>query len=289
MGTIEKLVPPDLLIHAEADVGEGPVWDRRGGRLCWVDILAGLIHETDLATGTNTTSVLGTSVGAVAPRGSAEGFAVAVAEGFGLWVDGRLTVVDPVLPEPNRRMNDAKCDSRGRLWAGSTHLDFVEGAGKLHCWDGGSSAVHAEGLTLPNGLGWSPDDSTMYLIDSVSHRLMRAPFDADAGHVGAFTELAKVEPGLPDGLAVDTDGFIWVAVWGGAEVRRYSPAGDLAAIVPMPVSQPSSCAFTPDGTLVITSARRGLTEDELAGEPLAGSVFAVATRTQGVPVSAFGG
>ncbi|WP_436499829.1 SMP-30/gluconolactonase/LRE family protein [Actinokineospora sp. HUAS TT18] len=290
MGMIERLAQPDLLVHALADVGEGPVWDERHGTLCWVDILAGLLHETDLATGAHTTAELGTSVGAAAPRASADGFAVAVADGFGYWVDGRLTIADPVLPEPYRRMNDAKCDSRGRMWAGGTHLDFVPGAGTLHRWDGGGpSTVHADGLALPNGLGWSPDDTTMYLIDSVAQRLMRAPFDPDDGHVGAFTELATVDPGLPDGLAVDADGFLWVAVWGGGEVRRFSPAGDLVAVVPMPVSQPSSCAFTPDGTLVITSARHGLTEDELAGEPLAGSVFALATTTRGVPVHAFAG
>ena len=178
---------PDVLIAAEASVGEGPVIDHRTGRLCWVDIVEGMLYENDLTDGRQTAATLGTMVGAVAPREQAEGFAVAVADGFGYWTSGQLTIADPVLPEPHRRMNDAKCDSRGRLWAGSTHMQFVPGAGALHRWDGGSSSVTmATGFTLPNGLGWNHEDTTMYLIDSMTNTLLRAAFDADEGEVGEF-------------------------------------------------------------------------------------------------------
>jgi sugar lactone lactonase YvrE len=292
MRTLSK---PDVLIPARATVGEGPVIDRRTGRLCWVDIPEGVLHEDD-PTGAAlraAATLPTTQLGAVAPRANSGGFAVAVADGFGYWADGRLELVEEVLPEPYRRMNDAKCDSAGRLWAGSTHLEYAAGAGALHRWDGGggggsSATVERTGFTLPNGLGWSPDDATMYLADSYAHVLLRADFDAADGRVGEFTPLCRIEPGLPDGLAVDADGCVWIAVWGGWQVRRYDPEGRrLLATVPMPVSQPSSCAFGDDGTLYISSASAGLDASALAAQPHAGSVFALHTDCVGVPVAPF--
>jgi sugar lactone lactonase YvrE len=288
--SIERFAVPDVVVPAEAVVGEGPVTDHRTGRLVWVDLLAGMIHETDLRTGDQRDTRLETLIGAVAPRSESDGFAVAVSDGLGYCVGGTVTIVDHTVPEQYRRMNDAACDSRGRLWAGSNHLEFEPGVGKLHRWDGSSpSVVQAEGLTLPNGLGWSPDETSMYLVDSMPNQVLSAPYDADDGVVGAFTVLCEVEPGLPDGLAVDLDGNIWVAAWSGGEVHRFSAAGELTGVVPMPVSQPTSCAFGEDGTLYITSARHGLTPADLEKQPHAGSVFALATRTHGVPVSPFAG
>jgi sugar lactone lactonase YvrE len=288
MGNAEVFPQPDLLIGAEASVGEGPVIDPRTGRLCWVDILEGLLYENDLAAGSQHVASLGTIVGAAVPREREEGFAVAVADGLGFWSAGRLTVADLALPEPHRRMNDAKCDSRGRLWAGSTHMEFAAGAGALHRWDGCSPSITvANGLTLPNGLGWNPQDTTMYLIDSMTSTVLAAPYDADDGQLGEFAPLCHVDPGLPDGLAVDVDGSIWIAIWGGSAIHRYNASGELTGTVPMPVTQPSSCAFGDDGTLYITTARHGLTAEELHDQPHAGSVFALATTTCGVPIQTF--
>lgn len=290
MGDVTVLPAPDVVVRARALVGEGPVFDARTDRLVWVDIMEGQLFENDLGTGAQAVTQLPMMLGAAVPRADAAGFAVAVADGFGLVTDGKLDVVDPVLPEAHRRMNDAKCDSAGRLWAGSNHMEFVPGVGTLHVWDGsGPSRVATDGLILPNGLGWSPDDRTMYLVDSFANTLMSASFDATDGTVGGFEVLAKIESGLPDGLAVDIDGFIWVAVWGGWEVLRISPAGEVVARVEMSVAQPSSCAFAADGTLYITSASHGLDEQALAEQPHAGSVFALASGTLGVPVSAFAG
>ncbi|MDQ0893986.1 SMP-30/gluconolactonase/LRE family protein [Agromyces ramosus] len=288
MSEVTVLESPDVVIEGDAAVGEGPVFDARTGRLVWVDITGGMIFENDLASGEQQGTKLDTLVGGVAPRASDPGFAVAVGDGFGfVSADGVLTYSDPVLPEPFRRMNDAKVDSRGRLWAGSTHTEFLPGEGSLHRWDGGRSSVMATGFILPNGLGWDAADTTMYLIDSYANTLLSAPFRADDGDIGDFTPMARIEGGYPDGLAVDVDGCIWVAIWAGHEVRRYSPTGELVAVVPMPVAQPSSCAFGSDGTLYITSARAGLSEAELVAQPHAGSVFALSTDTQGVPVRAF--
>lgn len=284
----ETLPTPDVLIPAQASVGEGPVIDPRSGHLCWVDIVEGMLYENDLTDETQTVAALGTMVGAAAPREHASGFALAIADGFGYWTSEQLRIADRVLPEAERRMNDAKCDSRGRLWAGSTHMEFTAGAGRLHCWDGsGPSVTVAAGFTLPNGLGWDQEDTRMYLIDSMTNLLLSAAYDADDGDVGKFEALCKVEPGLPDGLAVDVDGAIWVAVWGGAEVRRYSSRGEHIATIPMPVSQPTSCAFGPDGTLYITSGRYGLTAQQIEDQPHAGAIFALSTNMNGVAVRPF--
>lgn len=288
--TVTVYPEPDVAVRARALVGEGPVWDERTGRLCWVDLIAGTLFEEDFTAARHHHWTVDTLLGAALPRRSQPGFAVAVSEGFGFVVDGELTVADAALPEPHRRMNDAACDSRGRLWAGSTHLDFTPAGGTLHRWDGTSpSTVMATGFTLPNGLGWSPDDTRMYLVDSIGHTLLSASYSPDDGMVGTFTPLCTIDEGLPDGLAIDVDGCVWVAVWGGAAVHRYSPTGELIGRVPLPVAKPSSCAFGPDGTLYITSASTDIDEVELTRQPLAGSVFALASGTHGVPVLPFAG
>ena len=289
MTTVEVYAQPDVVIRARAAVGEGPVLDRRSGRLCWVDIENGLLFENDLSTGAQTRSAMSTLLGAAVPRSNQDGFAVAVSDGFGLFVEGELQLVDPVLPEPHRRMNDAKCDSRGRLWAGSTHNQFVPGVGALHRWDGRApSTVLATGFSLPNGLGWNADDSVLYLADSMAHKLFSADYRDGGDDLGEFTPVCEISQGLPDGLAVDMDGCVWIAVWGGYAVHRYDRSGRLIGRVPMPVEKPSSCAFADDGALYITSASTGLSESDLQHQPLAGSVFALSTNTRGVPVHAFG-
>jgi sugar lactone lactonase YvrE len=278
---------PDVVIPGTAQVGEGPVFDARTARLCWVDIDNGRLHETDLGTGSTATSEVGMMLGAVAPRGHQPGFAAAAEAGFGLIRGGVLDIIDPVLPESYRRMNDAKCDSRGRMWAGSNHMQFEPKVGALHRWDGlGPSTLIAGGFTLPNGIGWDVGDRLMYLADSFARVLLVAPYDGDTV-TGAFTALVSINGGLPDGLAVDTDGCVWLAIWGGWAVHRYAKDGTLIGTVPMPVAQPSSCAFGADGTLYITSARAGLSAGDLAVQSVAGSVFALSTTATGVPVAAF--
>lgn len=290
MARVEEFGAADLLICSDAIVGEGPVIDARTSRLVWVDIDRGLVFENDLDTADQRMALYPTKVGAVAPRAAGDGFAAAVSDGFAILDEAELTMVDPAVTSPALRMNDAKVDSRGRMWAGSMHTEYKAGRGSLHRWDGKSpSAVMATGLTLPNGIGWNSDDSMMYLIDSFAHAVMRADFDVDDGRVGAFSTLARIEEGLPDGLAVDTDDCIWVAVWGSGEIRRLSPQGEHIGRIDVPVTQPASCAFTPDGTLVITSARAGLTDQELAEQPLAGSVFAIDVGVSGLPIGPFAG
>lgn len=278
---------PEVFAPCDAQVGEGPVVEEAAGRLVFVDIPQGRLLRADLREPGPATELarIGMSLGAVAARRSG-GWVAACAQGFGtLRPDGDLTVEYPILADPALRMNDAKCDSAGRFWAGSTELSFEPGRGALHCWDPrhGIRTV-VEGLTLPNGLGWSPDDRVFYLADSMRRVVLTAEFDVRTGTIGQLSELIRIDGGLPDGLCVDEDGCLWLAVWGAAEVRRYDPRGRLLTTVRFPVSQPSSCAFGPDGVLFVTTALDGT---DAAREPLAGSVFAVAAGVRGVPAGIF--
>lgn len=289
---IVALPVPDVVVYADAEVGEGPVWDDRTGELTWVDITAGRFHRSRPADGSDRAVETRTMLGAVAPR-RGTGWVAAVADGFAtLEADGTLHLHACVLPEPERRMNDAKCDSCGRLWAGSTTMTFTPGQGALHRWDGGKQCrVLLTGLTLPNGLGWNPADDTLYLVDSMARCVSAFPFSRDDGDLGQPSVLLRFSQadGLPDGLCVDADGCLWIAFFGGGQIRRYDPVGRQLAVVPLPVSQPSSCAIGPGGVLYITSARSGLTARQLAWEPYAGSVFALGVGVEGAPVHAFGG
>jgi len=278
----------ELFLQADAHTGEGPVVD--GNYLHWVDIPAGLIYRTDLTSKKIESVKIGTSIGAAVPLQSKDGYAVAYENGFGFVENGALAPIDTFLSDPNYRMNDAKCDARGRLWAGSCHNDFTAGLGKLHRWDGeGSHKVMAENLALPNGLGWNSENTLMYLADSISQKILVSEFDLDDDFVPHFRELVTIESGFPDGLAIDNEGCIWLAVWGAGRIIRISPQGKIIAEHLFPVSQASSCAFGVDGILYVTSARKELSESELAKQPLAGSLFTLATDTSGVPVSKFKG
>lgn len=280
----------EVVIAATAEVGEGPLWDADAQRLLWVDIAGGTLHRSDPATGADAAIQTGTMLGAVALRSAGWGLAAAVQDGFGLLdADGALQLVHGVSAGPGHRMNDAKCDPAGRFWGGSTAMTPVVGEGALHSWAGDEAVTHWTDLGLPNGLGWSPDGATFYLADSTTGLLHAAPFDVDAGTLGERRTLLEVDAadGVPDGLCVDADGCIWLAVWGGRQVRRHAPDGRLLAVVELPVTQPSSCALAPGGTLYVTSARAGLGADVLAAEPHAGSVFAVAAGVEPCPVAAF--
>ena len=277
---------PELLLPASAEVGEGPIF--LGDSLLWIDIPAGKIFRTYLQDLETETSTLGISVGAVAPFETGENLAVACKEGFAVWDGANLDIRDPFLGDSNYRMNDAKCDALGRYWGGSCQMDFETGKGKLHRWEGGKqNKVMVEKLSLPNGIGWNSDNSLMYLADSMAKKVYVSDFDLSDDFVPNFRELISIDSGVPDGLAVDMEGCIWLAVWGGSRVTKISPQGKILQEHHFPVTQPSCCAFGSDGTLFVTSARAGISETDLLKQPLAGSLFTLSTDTSGVSVSGF--
>jgi sugar lactone lactonase YvrE len=183
-------------------------------------------------------------------------------------------------------MNDGACDSRGRFWAGTMAGDKTPGAGSLYRLnpDGRVKRV-LTGLTISNGIDWSLDGHTMYFIDSALGCVDAFDFDEERGCLSNRRHLIEVPPedGMPDGLTVDADGFLWVALFRGAAVRRYSPEGKLQCVVDLPATLVTSCAFgDPDlGTLYVTSASRGLDEEGRHRQPHAGALFRLRPGVKG--------
>jgi sugar lactone lactonase YvrE len=284
-----------VALDARAEVGEGPAWDAARGVLLWVDIYRGLVHLFDPVSGQDTTVRAGQPVGAVVPT-AGEGLVAAVRDGFVRIepVTGAIEVLASVEEHlPRNLMNDGKCDPSGAFLAGSMHLDEVTAEGTLHRLNPDLSVDHLlSGVTISNGLGWSPSGDRMYYIDSPTQAIDVFEYDP-SGQLGArrrFVEIAETD-GMPDGLAVDAEGGVWVALWGGSAVRRYTTGGALDQVIELPVTQVTSCAFGGEdwGDLYITSASWEFDEARFQEEPLAGAVFVARPGVIGMPTSRFAG
>jgi len=265
--------------NERSDCGEGPIWNSSTGILSWVDIAGNKWHQVSLSSSGQTatkTFKVPTVIGAIVER-SQGGYLAAVKEGFGLVsVEGKYSS-DISFLSSKERMNDAKADAKGRYWAGSCELGFAPGQGKLHMIDENKVIRTMEkGLTLPNGLGWSPDNKSFYFVDSMQHVMWKYDFDLESGDISNRRVLVNFadDGSVPDGMCVADDGSLFVAMWGGYRVEVYSPNGVLKEIIPVPVQQPSSCTFAgPDGTtLIVTSASGGT---DIVSEPLNGLPLAI--------------
>jgi sugar lactone lactonase YvrE len=281
-----------VALQAGDQLGEGPFWDERRGELLRVDIARGLVHGWDPESGRCWRREYRGEVSAVVPRARREGWLMGC--------DHRLLLDDgTVLAEvesgvETNRFNDCKCDPQGRLWAGTMSKERRAGAAALYRLDPDGELTRAiAATTISNGLGWSPDGQLMYFIDSATQRVDMLDFDADTGRVSGRRELARIDPddGLPDGLAVDADGGIWVCLLGGRAIRRYDERGGLDAVVELPVTNPTSPVFGgPDlRTLYVTSARHRLSAAQLTREPLAGALLALKPGVAGLPGNRFAG
>ncbi|MFF9805735.1 SMP-30/gluconolactonase/LRE family protein [Streptomyces coeruleorubidus] len=283
--------PYEVAVRAEAELGEGPTWDAAAGRLLWIDILGCRVHTYDPVTGRRTVRRTEQHVGAVKPRAGG-GLVLNLRDGIGLLdPDGdapggfRWLHREPV---PGRRANDAAVAPDGSLWVGTMRYDEAPGGGTLSRITGdGSGEVILDDVAVSNGTGWSPDGRLMYHIDSPTRRV--DVFDHAGGRLSGRRTLAVIEDGagFPDGLAVDADGCVWVALWQGAAVRRYTPEGRLDRVIELPVPLVTACAFGGArlSDLYITTARTGLTEPPA----LAGSVFVVRGAGKGLAQPAFAG
>ncbi|MFE4574883.1 SMP-30/gluconolactonase/LRE family protein [Streptomyces chartreusis] len=277
----------EVAVRAEAELGEGPTWDARSGRLLWIDILGARIHTFDPVSGRRSVRTTPQHVGAVKPRAGG-GLVLNLRDGVGL-LDAddsfRWLHHEPV---PGRRANDAAVAPDGSLWAGTMRYDEAPGGGSLSRFTGdGSVELVLDDVAVSNGTGWSPDGGLMYYIDSPTRRI--DVFDHADGRVGDRRPFVEIEDGagFPDGLTVDADGCVWVALWDGSAVRRYTPAGELDRVVELPVPRVTACAFAgPDLTdLYITTARVGLKSPL----PLSGSLLVVPGAGKGLAQPAFAG
>ena len=255
-------------------LSEGPRWHEERQELLWVDILGRQMHRGTLSPDGALERVETISVdrhiGAAAPADGG-GYVLAAGPGF-LFIDDAGSVCELAQPEADRtdvRMNDGACDPQGRFWAGTMAYDESPGAGALYRLElDGSCTTVLTGLTISNGIGWSPDASTMYLSDSGTGCVDAFRFDGSTGAISDRRTVVRIDqPGMaPDGLTVDEEGGIWVALWNGGAVNRYAADGSLLATVQLPVERPTSCAFGGPGrdTLFVTSARTDLDDDALA-------------------------
>jgi sugar lactone lactonase YvrE len=286
----------DLLIEAQDDVGEGPIWDGPAKTLYWIDLTVGLIHRLRTDDQLVDSFDLSELIGSIGLR-AAGGFVMALSDGFAI-TDGlgqeirRLPC--PFVPGETR-MNDGACDPAGRFWAGSVaNADHV-GAGALYrlsSVDGRFEVKRMlEGANISNGIDWSPAGNRMYYADSPTRRIDVFDFDCAEGTMSQRRSLATVPMGMPDGLTVDAAGGVWVALWKGWAVLRYLPDGTVDAVIKLPVAQVTSVAFggADLSELYITSARNQLSETQLVQQPLAGSLFVCRPGEQGREPNRFAG
>jgi sugar lactone lactonase YvrE len=269
--------------------GEGPVWSERWGGLRWVDMLAGDVLSLR-PDGTVERRHVGTVAAALRPRRRG-GAVIAVERGFALEDhDGTLTTLDELWTDTGVRMNEGGCDPDGRFYSGSMAYDKTPGAGALHRLDPDlSTRVVVGHVTISNGLEWSPDGSRTYYNDTEAYRVDVFDYDRDAGLTNrrAFVHVEPAE-GRPDGLTVDAEGGVWVALNHSGTVRRYTPDGTPDAVVEVPPRQVTACTFGGDrlDELFITTSRENLPPDE---DPLAGSLFRAEVGVRGLPVHEFAG
>ena len=284
-------------------VGESPVWRADEEALYWVDIPARRVNRLHPASGKRDSWVAPEMVACIAFDRAGDLVAGLQTGIFGLRLEesGHITttaLAQPTLPAKAMRFNDGRCDRQGRFWAGTMHTDMPAGhaMGALYRYDPacGLAGPMESGLKVQNGLAWSPDGRRMYLSDS--HPGVRCiwmyDFDADDGvprNRRVFVDMTH-HAGRPDGAAVDADGCYWICANDAGEVVRYTPEGRLDRSLRVPVRKPTMCAFGGDGyeTLFVTSIRPQRPED-LAGQPYAGSVFALRPGVRGLPEPAFGG
>lgn len=268
--------------------GEGPVWSDSWGGLRWVDMLAGDVLSFG-GDGTVRRRRVGRVAAALRPRRDG-GAVIAVERGFALEdADGALTTLDPVWSDPGVRMNEGGCDPDGRFWCGSMAYDQAPGAAALYRLNPGGDVLTAlEGVTISNGIDWSPDGSLAYYDDTATHRVDVFDYDRDTGLTGRRPFVRLPDDGNPDGLTVDAEGGVWVALFGSGAVHRYTPSGVLDVVVEVPTPQVTACTLGGPrrDQMFITTSREGMGPDE---DPLAGSLFRADVGVAGQPVREFAG
>jgi sugar lactone lactonase YvrE len=287
-------IAAELVTDARTTLGEGPVWDDREQCVWWVDILGESIHRTDPATGQDDLIPVGQMVGALGLR-QRGGLVVAARDGF-VAVDpasGRIErVADVEIARPSNRMNDGKVDPQGRFWAGTTDIDHRPGLGTLYRLDADLTvSPMLAGVTISNGLDWTADGATMYFIDTPTRQVDRFSFEPSNGSISDRNRAVSIRPGAgnPDGMTLDAEDHLWVALWDGWAVERYTPNGTLELRVDVPAAQVTSCTFGGSDldVLFITTAQKEFPVGGKPDQPHAGGLFACRPGVPGRPAHRF--
>ncbi len=278
----------ELIIDAKATLGEGPAWDSKTQTLYWLDIL-----EKRIYAGTRILAELDDFVGCIAPRKNGN---LLVGKRFSfadLEPDsGQVTVLASVNEPPQNRFNDGKCDPAGRFLAGTMDMNEKDASGILYSFDGSQVTRLLDGIRISNGLAWSVDHQTFYYIDTPTREVKAFDYDIANGQIVNPRVVIRVPESLgwPDGMTSDTEGNLWIAIWGGAQVTKWNPnSGKLLEQIPVPALHTSSCVFggANMNELYVTSARAGMSEDNIKKYPLSGGLFKVVTNVEGMPTFEF--
>lgn len=286
----------EVVLELDAEVGESPYWDPASRTLSCVESFGGTIYVYSPESGQLRQGAAGCEIGAAVPR-KRGGFVATSAQGL-LALDSLASAPRLLVPVegdlPHNRMNDGKCDSRGRLWTGTFSTALKSVAGTLYRIDPDLSVHKAlQGVHISNGMAWSPDEKYFYYCDTGKRTVYRFDYDIDSGELSnqrVFVQLTR-EEGLPDGMASDAQGCVWIAVYGGGAVRRYSPDGAWIGTIHLPVKAVTSCAFAGDdwSDLYITTAWHVPKWALPSPRENAGSVFRCRPGIAGAPVYAFAG
>lgn len=284
-----KTLEADVLVPVSCELGEGPQWDGRNDRLLWLDIPAHVMHAREASSGAHTALPLERRVSCVVLH--TDGGLVGAATDEVVRLDDDGTIVGTICPIPAAGFggaNDGAVDPWGRFWIGTSDRQGGE-QGALSVVDPeGTAQVVKSGVKLSNGVDWSPDGRTAYHVDTMTHRIDAHSLD-ETGAITGTGILTEID-GMPDGLTVDEEGGVWVALWDRAAVHRYTPVGDLDTVVEVAGGHITSCAFGADGdtSLYITSAWSGMPDDLRSALPAAGALFVVDVGVGGRGVHRFG-
>ena len=287
----------ECVFSGGAVLGEGPVWDERSQLLYWLDIERGRICRFDPASKSNQEWLLGTRVG----------FAVLTEQGdmlagtqeglirFSCETGEHTPYANPESDLPQNRFNDGKCDLQGRLWAGTMSVEEADGAGSLYRVTAPAGvSPQVSSVTISNGLAWTADSSAMYFIDSPTRRIDGFDFTPETGEIANRRTAIALEEGIgyPDGMTIDSEDMLWVALWEGWGVGRFNPkTGEMLAKIEVPVACVTSCCFGGQNLdeLYITTASRDLKEEDRPQQPDAGGLFVARPGVKGTPSIRFQG
>ncbi len=285
----------ELVLESQATLGEGAIWNYKTKTLLWVDIEEGMLNEFDPETGENRSFDMNQRIGTVVPVDEG-GVLVALEDGvyaFDLMEENLEKVAHPEKGIENIRYNDGKCDPAGRFWVGSMGLDQKQGRAALYRIDSDFSwKKMIDGVTISNGIVWSPDKTRMYYIDTPTQKVMAYDYDNETGEI-SNPEVTVTIPdslGYPDGSTIDSEGMLWIAMWSGQGVTRWNPkTGELLERINVPALNVTSCAFGGENleTMYITSARAGMSEEQLEQFPQSGGLFKVNPGEKGMKAGFF--
>lgn len=278
-------------------LGEGPIWNSQEEKLYWVDILDGTFWRWRPDSDAHEIFHVGTPIGVMAFRASG-GLLMATKKGFATW-DERTqqleVIANPIADKEHMRFNDGAVDCAGRFWAGTMSMSNESSKeGILYRLDPDRSVhVMETGISVSNGIGWSPDNTIMYFTDSPQRVIYAYDFDAATGTITNRRIFARLQDSnaVPDGLTIDSAGYIWSACWDGAKIVRYAPDGQVERVIQVPALRTTSCVFGGSelNELYITSAWNGLDEATLERYPFSGDIFKLSTNVKGLEKFAFAG